>query len=200
MTLRFIARTSKKMTPCQAVCNWAQANGIQVTEGRMEAGKAGEFDGLAVRLNESYDLFEKTYYLVHALGSIVRWSLSQDIQGMFDELRDAKTSDDPARLEMAIERYRRFEIESSEFAVWLLAQVGLADLVQSYTNFMRADLEALTMFHRTSHAPVWRDFFAQWNDEVATGERHPPSFSSQQIPPFVSRKIERQEILQKQAE
>ena len=165
----------------------------------MEPGKAGEFKGISVVMNSSYDVEEQTYYLVHALGSIVRWSLShQDVQKMFNELRDAKKGDDRGRLERAIDHYRGFEIESSEFAVWLLAELGHAEVAPSYSNFMRADLEALTEFHRTGKAPVWRDFFSRWNEEVVAGHRQLPSFSPKQIPDFRPCETEKQEILQQQ--
>src|SRR4051794_35780827 len=162
----------------QAGRHWAASRGIAIREERLKADKAGEFDGLAVTLNAAYGAEERTYYLVHALGSIVRWSRSRPaVQQMFDELRAAKEHrDDAGRLERAIERYRTFEVESSEFAVWLLAELGHGDVVPAYTNFMRADLEALTEFHRTGRAPVWRDFFARWNEEVARGVRTVPAF------------------------
>ena len=190
------------MTGCiyQDVRQWALDHGIRVTERSLDAGKAGEFTGIAVTMNVSYSTVEQAYYLVHSLGSIVRWSLSHDdVQAMFDELRAAKKEKQRVRLESAIERYRAFEIESSEFAVWLLAHVGHKDSVPSYSNFMRADLEALTVFHRTGHAPVWKDFFAQWNQEVAVGYRQVNPFSPKEIPPFEPHSIENQEILQKQA-
>ena len=56
----------------------------------------------------------------------------------------------------------------------------------------------LTVFHRTGQAPVWRDFFAQWNNDVAAGHREVVSFNPKEIPPFKPRTIEKQEILQKQ--
>ena len=49
---------------------------------------------------------------------------------------------DPRRLERALEAYHAFETESSEFAVWLFTETGHGHAVPSYTNFMRADLEA----------------------------------------------------------
>lgn len=180
---------------------WANAHGIRVGEERLAAQKAGVFDGVSATMNSDHGPDERSFYLIHALGSMVRWSLSPaDVQAMFDELRDAKKdrASDPARLERAIEAYRAFEIESSEFAVWLLAELGHADAIPSYTNFMRADLESLTQFHRTGRAPVWRDFFARWNDEAAQGRRHMAPFLPKPIPSFVPRRVEKQEILQEQ--
>ncbi len=169
---------------------------------RLKPEQAGAFDGVSVTLNSAYGSEELTYYLAHALGSIARWSLSRAaVQGMFDELRAAKADRPPdvMRLERAIDGYRAFEIESSEFAVWLLAELGHGGAVASYTNFMRADLEALTEFHRTGRAPVWRDFYSRWNEEVAAGRRQVPPFHAKPIPPFTPAAIEKQEILQKQA-
>ena len=147
----------------QRIRDWAELQGIQVRESQMPAGNAGEFNGLSVTMNSTYDPQERAYYLIHALGSMVRWSLDKvAVQGMFDELSAAKNHKaDLDRLEAAIVRYRAFEAESSAFAVWLLAELGCPDAVPSYTNFMRADLESMTEFHRHGRAPVWRIFFAR---------------------------------------
>jgi hypothetical protein len=183
----------------QKVRDWAEDHGVHVLERQLPHGKAGEFNGVSITMNGDYEAEEIVYYLVHALGSIIRWSLSRsDIQAMFDELRAAKKEGVPTRLEQAIEPYRAFEIESSEFAVWLLYDLGYSEIVANYTNFMRADLEALTQFHRTGKAPVWRTFFSQWNEDVAAGRRQVPAFQAKPIPIFVPQKIENQEILQEQ--
>jgi hypothetical protein len=193
MCLRFLA-------VYEDVSRWAEARGIRTVERQMDAGKAGEFNGVCVTMNLRYGAEEKSYYHAHALGSIVRWSLSRrEVQGMFDDLRDAKKTNDHSRLEHEIERYRIFEIESSEYAVWLLAHLGHADEARPYSNFMRADLEALTIFHRTGQAPVWRDLFGRWNREVSTGYRQIAAFTPKEIPDFEPVMIDRQEILQRQS-
>jgi hypothetical protein len=184
-----------------AIKKWAKTHGIEVDEKELTVKKAGEFNGVTVKMNNLYTPEDRTYYLAHSLGSIVRWSLSHNaVQQMFDNLRAAKKGKeaDPTSLERAIEAYRAFEIESSEFAVWLLNELGGTEAVPSYTNFMRADLEALTEFHRIGQAPVWRDFFAHWNEEVAQGRREVPPFRPKPIPPFQPVHIENQEILQEQ--
>jgi hypothetical protein len=183
------------------VCPWAEAHGIRVADEHPRADKAGEFDGVSATMNDQYSAAERAYYPVHALGSMVLWALDRSaVQAMFDELRDAKKDkeSDPERLARAIERYRAFEIESSELAVWLLTELGHADAVASYTNFLRADLEALTEFHRRGKAPVWRDFFARWNDEVARGRRRVEPFRARAVPPFTTVRTEKQEALQRQ--
>lgn len=183
------------------VCAWAGAHGIHVSDRQLPAGKAGEFEGITATMNQRYPADERVYYLAHALGSVVRWSLSQDaVQELFNELRSAKKerADGTSRLERAIAGYRAFEVESSEFAVWMLAHLEHADIIPSYTNFMRADLEALTQFHRQGKAPMWRDFFSRWNEDVKQGRRGVEPFQPKPIPPFVPRRIEKQEILQEQ--
>ena len=183
------------------VAAWAGGRGVAVGERRLRADKAGSFDGLSATMNSAYGAEERTYYLAHALGSVVRWSLSRDaVQALFDELRAAKKERDadPARLERAVDAYRAFEIESSQFAVWLLAELGHAGVIPSYTNFMRADLEALSELHRRGRAPVWRDFFARWNADVAAGRRRADPFPPKPVPPFEPLRIEEQEILQRQ--
>ena len=185
----------------EAVCRWAKSRGITVHHSQLKPNKAGEFDGNSATMNTAYSVEERTYYLAHALGSMIRWSLSlPKIQQLFYELRTAKKDKqiDPERLERAIDEYRAFEVESSEFAVWLLAHLGHAVAIPYFTNFMRADLEALTQFHRLGRAPVWRDFFADWNQQVAQGRRSVPPFSAKPIPAFGPKPIEIQEILQEQ--
>jgi hypothetical protein len=179
---------------------WAEAHGIDVRLQPLKPEQAGVFDGMSATLNSEFGVEEQTYYLAHALGSIVRWSLSRDaVQAMFDELRAAKAvGADAARLNRAIDAYRAFEVESSEFAVWLLTNLGHGYAVPPYTNFIRADLEALTEFHRTAQAPVWHDFFSRWNKEVVSGHRHVEPFRPQPIPVFTPVVIEKQEIVQKQ--
>jgi hypothetical protein len=82
----------------------------------------------------------------------------------------------------------------------MLAEISHSDVIPSYTNFMRADLEALTEFHHTGKAPVWREFFARWNAEVARGDRRVPPFEPKPVPPFQPVRTERQEILQEQGD
>jgi len=119
---------------------------------------------------------------------------------MFDELRDAKPEKEtrPDRFDRALARYRAFETESSEFAVWLLADCGYFRVGGASSNFMRADLEAMSEFHRTGRAPIWRSFFQKWNDDVAAGRRQLVPFEPKPVPPFQPVKIEKQEILQRQ--
>jgi len=182
------------------VKSWCQTRGIAVQEQVLKPEKAGEFTGKKVTMNRDYAAEERLYYFIHAIGSIVLWSTSKKaVQHMFDELRDAKENrqDRPERLERMIERYREFEIESSELAVGLLIELGHLDVIPAYTNFMRADLDSMTEFHRTGRAPVWHDFFKKWNEDVAAGKRVPKPFAHKQIPPFDPLEIEKQEILQR---
>jgi hypothetical protein len=178
-----------------------ERRGVRVRQRPLRRDLVGIFDGVSVTLNSDYGPEELTYYLAHALGSMARWSLSRDaVQAMFDELRDAKDDRaDAARLERAIAAYRSFETESSEFAVWLLDDLGHGAVVPPYTNFMRADLEAMTEYHRTGTAPVWEDFFARWNESVAAGLKIIPAFRPKPLPAFAPVRIENQEILQKHA-
>ncbi len=181
--------------------DWARRRGIETRDIALPVHKAGEFNGLSASMNRSYSVEERTYYLVHALGSIVLWSLDRTgVQQMFDQLRSAKKfrGNDPDRLESAIERYRAFETRSSELAVWLLIELQGSGIVVSYTNFMRADLEALTQFHRSGKAPVWREFFACWNAAVAGGHHCVEPFKPRPVPEFVPLAIDNQEILQRQ--
>lgn len=183
------------------VAAWATTHGIDVRRQALQPEQAGTFDGVSVTLNSAYRADEQTYYLTHTLGSIARWSLSRNaVQDLFDELRAAKADrGDRVRLTRAIDAYRAFERESSEFAVGLLMKLEQGDAVPSYTNFMRADLEALTEFHRRGQAPVWHEFFARWNRDVASGRREVFPFRPKPMPAFAPVEIEKQEIVQKQS-
>jgi hypothetical protein len=180
--------------------SWCQSRGVEMQEQVLDSHKAGEFSGKLITTNRDYAAEERLYYLIHAIGSIVLWSKNKSsVQHMFDELREAKErkQDEPERLQGMIERYRSFEIESSELAVGLIMELGHSDIIPSYSNFMRADLEAMTEFHKTGRAPVWHKFFQEWNEEVAAGRRVPEPFSPKLIPPFCPVEIKKQEILQR---
>jgi hypothetical protein len=186
-----------------AVVRWCEAHGIRIEQRPLPREKAGEFTGKSIVMNSGFLAEDRLYYLTHAIGSIVRRSLSpKETQELFDELRDAKQQKqtDPQRLERAIDRYRAFETESSEYAVWLLNHCGYPGVIGSYTNFMWADLEAMTQLHRTGRAPVWPTFFRQWNDEVTGGRRQVPPFQPKSIPSFDPIETEKQDILQRQNE
>src|SRR5688572_284823 len=74
---------------------WAENHSVHVADQYLPPGTAGEFDGLGVVMNSSYDADERAYYLIHALGSIVLWSLDKAaIQKIFADLRAAKIERD----------------------------------------------------------------------------------------------------------
>lgn len=178
---------------------WARDHGIEVQDVELPAGTAGQFNGVNIRMNTTFSSEERVYYLAHALGSIAIWSLHKDtVQAMFAELRAAKESLARERLLHAIDSFRDFEINSSEYAVWLLRELDSEWCIATYTNFMRADLESMIIFHTTDRAPVWSEFFGTWNREVREGKRQVRVFSERAVPEFRAVRIEQQEILQAQ--
>jgi hypothetical protein len=92
--------------------------------------------------------------------------------------------------------YLAFENTTWEFAVWLVTDSGHARFTPAFTNFGRADMEAMRVFHTTGQAPVWREFFAAWNEEVRRGARRVMPFAARSIPGFQAVRIPRQEIVQ----
>ena len=141
-----------------AIRRWAGTNRIQVREAEMPSNKVGEFNGPTVILNPTFSFEERAYYSAHALGSTVLWSEDKEaVQTIFNELRAAKEAQENHKrdLDRAIDRYRSFEIKSSEHAAWLLTHLGYEDVLDRYTNFMRADLESMTILHRQGEAPPW---------------------------------------------
>src|SRR4029079_2659599 len=139
----------------------------------MDIEKPGEFDGLTIAINPLHHPESRSYYLAHAFGSIVQWSTDfERAQKVFDELRTAtaRRQKQPDRFEEALRAYRRFEQTSSEHAVWVLEQTCHRRAVRPYTIFFRADLEAMTIFHRTGHTPRWPEFYAQWKRRAKSGD------------------------------
>lgn len=182
-----------------ALVKRANRFGINVRQAELDDEVPGEFDGPTITLNEDYDAAERAFYLAHSIGSIATWSIDPDrSQQVFRELRQAKrgASSDPARLERALTAYESFENVTWEFAVWLLEETGHAGFVSAFTNFGRADMEAMEIFHRTRKAPVWREFFTEWNEQVRQGRRSVRPFISRSIPPFQAIAIPKQEIVQ----
>src|SRR5215212_8443174 len=88
------------------------AYGVRVPLRTMDIEKPGEFDGLSITINPSHHAEARSYYLVHAFGSIVQWSTDfERAEKVFDEVRSAKRArgQDPDRFERALKTYRGFE-------------------------------------------------------------------------------------------
>jgi hypothetical protein len=172
------------------------SHGIDVRLRDMDVEKPGEFDGPTITINPKHDREAASFYLVHSFGSIYQWSTDFDhAQQVFDELRDAKKG---ARhgFEAALDKWRLFEQTSSEYATGVLGEVGHTEAIEPYTVFFRADIEAMTIFHRTGKEPRWPDFFAEWKAKVARGEIRIESFHPRPVAAFKPVRIEKQEVLQ----
>jgi hypothetical protein len=173
--------------------------GVGVRRKEMDIETPGAFDGLTITINPKHDATAASYYLAHAFGSIVQWSTATDMaRAVYDGLRTAKErrDEEPALFEQALSEYRTFEQTSSEHAVWMLAQIGHHDSIADYTTFFRADIEAMTIFHRTGKEPPWPEFYADWKRRVVAGEIRIDPFTPTPIPSFQPRRIEHQEVLQ----
>ena len=59
-------------------------------------------------------------------------------------------------------------------------------------------MEAMRLFHTTGKAPVWREFFAAWNQEVRQGVRTIALLLSCPIPRFEAIRIPKQRIIQEE--
>ena len=169
--------------------------GVDVRTREMDVEKPGEFDGPSITINPRHDLEARSYYLAHSFGSICQWSTDyESAQKVFDDLREAKKT--RAGFDDALEAWREFEHTSSEHAVWVIEEAGHGEAVMPYSVFFRADIEAMTGFHRTGKEPGWPDFFADWKRRVAAGEIRIDPFKPRPVPPFRPRKIEKQEVVQ----
>ena len=172
------------------------AHGVRVRLRQMEIEKPGEFDGPCITINPEHDREACCFYLAHSFGSIHQWSTDAGrARKVFDDLRDTKQKAG-MEFEQALEAWRLFEQTSSDHAVWALAEIGHGQVVEPYTVFFRADIEAMTLFHRTGKEPPWPEFFARWKDRVAKGEIPIEPFHPKPIRPFTPIRIEKQEVLQ----
>jgi hypothetical protein len=173
--------------------------GIRTEHVELKPDTPGEFNGPVIRLNRDYDPLERAFYLAHSIGSIAEWSLRHAATAaIFAELRQAKKNrarNQPG-FDRALEEYLAFEQRTWEFAVWNLEDLGHSAVVSAFTNFGRADLESMRLFHSTGKAPVWRDFFSAWNIEVRRGTRIVPPFVARPMPMFRAEAIPQQEIVQ----
>lgn len=159
----------------------------------------GIFDGPTITLNNDYDSFERAVYLAHSIGSIAEWSLQPDrSHAVFRTLRQAKRqgASEHERLDRALADYLAFEQRTWEFSIWLVEDLHYGHFSFAITNLGRADMESMRIFHRTGKAPVWREFFARWNEEVRQGSRIVEPFVGRAIPAFQAIKIPKQEIVQ----
>jgi hypothetical protein len=176
-----------------------EACGVRVLARPLGFETTGVFDGLSITTNTSYDLETCCHNITHSLGHIAQWCLDYAKQRrLYDDLHAAQANKaaDPAALERALVRFRAYEEEASRYATWLIADSGCADALPAFTNFARADIEAIVAFHRDGIAPVWHEFFERWNREVAAGARALRVFDPKPIPPFTPLHIEPQEVIQ----
>lgn len=176
-----------------------QVRGVRVLEREMGPETTGVFNGPTIVTNTAYDLETRCHNVAHSLGHIAQWSLNHDaFHRLYERLHAAKAgkAHDPAPLRQALEDFRAYEEEASQYAAWLLCEAGCTDALPAFNNFARADIEAIVGFHRDGIAPVWREFFAVWNEDVAAGRRRAQPFEPKPIPPFTPRRIEPQEVIQ----
>ena len=169
-----------------------EAFGVHVLARPLGFETTGIFDGLSITTNTSYDLETRCHNIAHSLGHIAQWSLDYPAQQrLYDDLHAAQANRaaDTAALERALVRFRAYEEEASQYATWLLIESGCADALPAFTNFARADIEAIVAFHRDGIAPVWHEFFERWNRETASGARRVLPFDPKPVTPFTPRPI-----------
>ena len=175
-----------------------ESAGVCVRAVRLGPQTTGVFDGLSITTNSECDLETQSHNLVHSFGHIVQWSLERPrCEALYDALHAAKESkhrDTPA-LERALGEFRAYEEEASGYAAWLLVDTDSAAALTSFTPFARADIEAIVSYHRDGIAPVWSDFFADWQARAAQKEFNVIPFEPKSIPAFAPCPIEPQEVI-----
>jgi hypothetical protein len=186
--------STSNQTLFDALRRYIAPYGVRVDLKAMELEKPGEFDGPTITINPLHDLESRCFYLAHSLGSVVQWSTDFDgAKKVFDDLRRWKAG---PPFEEALRRYQVFEQTSSQHAVWMLEDLSRPDAVEPYTVFFRADIEAMTIFHRTGREPRWPDFFAQWKSRAGRGDVWVEPFTPRPFPWFHPVRIDKQEVLQ----
>jgi hypothetical protein len=80
--------------------------------------------------------------------------------------------------------------------VEVLAEMSAAEWTADYSEFFRADLEAITIFHRTGTLPVWREFLAAWHQDLRDGRRARRPFAPRPLPAFHPVRIDQQVVKQ----
>jgi hypothetical protein len=175
-----------------------ESNGIEVRTQKLGPTTTGVFDGTSVTTNSDCDLETQCHNLAHALGHIVQWSLETPrCQSLYDELHAAKDrkQTDAARLDMALAAFREYEEEASAYAAGLLIESGNAPILPAFTPFARADIEAIVSYHRDGVAPIWNEFFADWQVRARRGDFEVREFVPKPIPRFTPRHIVPQEVI-----
>ncbi len=175
-----------------------EATGVWVKCQSLGPETTGVFDGLSITTNSKCDIETQCHNIGHAFGHIAQWSLeTARCEELYETLHRAKDRqrEDPPALERALDDFRRYEEEASEYAAWLLIDTGNAAALASFTPFARADIEAIVSFHRDGVAPIWSEFFETWKARVARDEIAVDEFVPRPIPPFTPQQIEPQEVV-----
>jgi hypothetical protein len=173
--------------------------GIALSYAALPLDTPAEFDGVSITINRRQPLEWRAHYLVHSIGSIVGWCLdAAGVAAMYHELRDAKSvkDRDPGRLAQAVSAFQDFEERVSRFSVQLLIDLGHGWAVPAFTLFFRADLDAMTRYHREGRAPRWPEHLAAWQRDVLSGSRAVDPFPPVPIPPFRVARFEKQQVKQ----
>ena len=175
-----------------------EASGVCVTSQKLGPQTTGVFDGLSITTTSECDLETQCHNMAHAFGHIVQWSLDcPHFQELYDALYAAKEHKqaDPSGLERALQAFREYEEEASGYASWLLRETANGEALAVFTPFARADIEAIVSFHRDGTAPIWNEFFAEWQARAARGEVEVREFVPRPIPPFTPQHITPQEVI-----
>lgn len=180
------------------LCDRLRRSGVTVRTERLGPETTGIFDGTSITTNAHCDLETQCHNMGHAFGHIIQWSLAEpECQALYDALYRSKDQRqiDPVGLEQALEAFREYEVEASQYAAGLLIEIGCDWALPSFTLFARADIEAIVTYHRTGIAPIWTQFFDDWQAQVRNGQVTAPPFAPLAIPPFTPLSIAPQEVV-----
>ena len=175
-----------------------EASGVRVRSQLLGPETTGVFDGLTITTNSACDLETQCHNMGHAFGHLAQWSLEGrrclELHEALYSAKDHKLLDPPA-LERVLQEFRWYEEEASGYAAWLLIDTGNAQAIASFTPFARADIEAIVSYHRDGVAPIWSEFFEDWQARARRGEIVAQEFIPKPIPPFQPVPIEPQAVI-----
>jgi hypothetical protein len=163
------------------------ASGVCVRSQLLGPETTGVFDGLTITTNSGCDLETQCHNMGHAFGHLAQWSLEgARWRELHETLYSAKGHklQDPRALEQVLQEFRWYEEEASAYAAWLLIDTGNAAAIESFTPFARADIEAIVSYHRDGEAPIWSEFFEDWQARARRGEIVVREFVPKPIPSF----------------
>lgn len=139
----------------------------------LEPPRTGIFDGLKIVIDPDVDFEMQCFVLLHLFGHSVQW-VAPSLAPKLDALQN--TTDKERFLQVL----REYEHEAAGFGLTLLAELGVRDLNDWFSDFVATDWRYVERYYREDRIPPWKEC-------IATGG---PPIQPLPIPPLVHRQVE----------